>query len=293
MGMIRILDVLLFAAGAMAAHAFLLARRIGRMPSDVQLSPVLFERADDPLRVLRRAETVLARRCSSLLLVLERVSESHTFSAVLRTAEALGVQSVWIVAPASLGKKSPLKADAEAHATYAKHAERFLTIRSFATAAECVAAVREDRRTIWATELSSATSVLAANAPWIRSSCMPARLALVMGTDDIGSLSSEMRAAADRLVYVPVHGFTGPLPLSVAAALCMHATLNLLGLANADVGRTGGLADFEKKVLRRKWYALPHVDRIALLECSSSWANARSPARFQVPAIGSKLGASL
>jgi hypothetical protein len=122
---------------------------------------------------------------------------------------------------------------------------------------------------------------------------MPARLALVMGTDDIGSLSSEMRAAADRLVYVPVHGFTGPLPLSVAAALCMHATLNLLGLANADVGRTGGLADFEKKVLRRKWYALPHVDRIALLECSSSWANARSPACFQVPAIGSKLGASL
>jgi tRNA G18 (ribose-2'-O)-methylase SpoU len=242
---VRLHDLLLVAAGAMLAHlAFIVARRGNRGPADVQQ----FDRGQTPLRLLRKAETVLSRRRASLVLVIERASESHAFSAVLRTAEALGVQSVWLVAPPSVGKTT----NPAAHATYAKHAERFLTIRSFGTPAECIAAMREDGRTVWATELSSNACVLAATAPWVRSGRGPARLALVMGTDTSGTLSAELRAAAHRFVCFPVHGFSGPLPLSVAAALCMHVTLNLL--ADVDAGHGGRLADSEKQALRRTWY---------------------------------------
>ena len=50
---------------------------------------------DGSNRLLRKAETVIRRRTSQLLIVIERTNTSHNYSAVLRTAEALGVQHVW------------------------------------------------------------------------------------------------------------------------------------------------------------------------------------------------------
>ncbi|EOD39817.1 hypothetical protein EMIHUDRAFT_223363 [Emiliania huxleyi CCMP1516] len=48
---------------------------------------------------LRRAELVLSHRCGDILLVLDRVCDKHNIQAVMRTAEALGVQNLWTVAP--------------------------------------------------------------------------------------------------------------------------------------------------------------------------------------------------
>ena len=47
-------------------------------------------------RLLKKAETVISRRTSRFVLVLERSSKSHNYSACLRTAEALGVQHVYV-----------------------------------------------------------------------------------------------------------------------------------------------------------------------------------------------------
>ena len=64
-----------------------------------QAAPVAFERADDASRVARRIETVLSRRTSKVIVVLERLVDGHNYSAIFRTCEALGVQHVWIVGP--------------------------------------------------------------------------------------------------------------------------------------------------------------------------------------------------
>jgi hypothetical protein len=50
-----------------------------------------------PQRVLRKAETVLCRRTSSIILVIERCTAIHNYTALIRTAEALGIQHVWLV----------------------------------------------------------------------------------------------------------------------------------------------------------------------------------------------------
>ena len=42
------------------------------------------------------------RRNSRVVVVIERCNESHNYSAVLRTAEALGYHHVWVVAPPTL-----------------------------------------------------------------------------------------------------------------------------------------------------------------------------------------------
>jgi tRNA(Leu) C34 or U34 (ribose-2'-O)-methylase TrmL len=53
---------------------------------------------DLPLRLLSKAEGVLQYR-SSLLVVIERCVNDFNYSAILRTAEALGIQDVWLVDP--------------------------------------------------------------------------------------------------------------------------------------------------------------------------------------------------
>ena len=61
-----------------------------------QAAPERFERADDAQRLAKRIETVLARRTSRLIVVLERLVDGHNYSAIFRTCEALGVQHVWV-----------------------------------------------------------------------------------------------------------------------------------------------------------------------------------------------------
>ena len=53
--------------------------------------------ADDPLRLARKAETVLRGRTDRVLLILENCSDDFNHVAVLRTCEALGVMRVWLV----------------------------------------------------------------------------------------------------------------------------------------------------------------------------------------------------
>ena len=115
---------------------------------------------------------------------------SHTDSAVLRTAEALGYHHVWVVAPptldidAAIAKRQPRRAknvwkqdedDLREHVAYAKRASKWLQLRFFADSEACVEALRADGREIWSTDLSQA-AVCLTNAK-LR---LPARLAVVI-----------------------------------------------------------------------------------------------------------------
>lgn len=55
-----------------------------------------------PDRTLRKAETVLQRRTTRLVIVLERATQSHNYTAVIRTAEAMGCQHVVCLQPPTL-----------------------------------------------------------------------------------------------------------------------------------------------------------------------------------------------
>ena len=54
---------------------------------------------DLALRVLRKAETAILGRTSQILIVIERCTDDHNYSAIIRTAEALGIQYLWLVDP--------------------------------------------------------------------------------------------------------------------------------------------------------------------------------------------------
>ena len=206
-----------------------------------------------PLRVVRKAETVLTRRTSRLTIVIERSTNSQNYTAVLRTAEALGVQHVWLISPPGWRqnnykrKKDRFKDDDEEwehHVAYAKQAQKWLTIRVFRTSRECVEALRKESHTIWCTDLSQRAEVL----PRIATERFPeGRLALVIGTESTGA-TEFMLKSADKRVYINLHGFADSLNLSVAAALSIYHIFMIY----PEI--VGAMENEERSKLRLQWY---------------------------------------
>eukprot|EP01047_Picozoa_sp_COSAG01_P020458 COSAG01_NODE_1165_length_11446_cov_16.276196_4_plen_131_part_00 len=119
----------------------------------------------------------------------ERCNRSHNYSAVLRTAEALGLHHVWLIAPPKLEHDGEMRArrrlqvwdddqaELEEHVAYARSASKWLSLRFFDSSKECVAALRAARREIWVTDLSQGAVCLTAE-----KHSLPPSLAIVMGS---------------------------------------------------------------------------------------------------------------
>ena len=117
---------------------------------------------------------------------------------------------------------------------------------------EAMAALREEGRTVWATDLAQGAVVLAPGAAWLGDTpaSLPEKLALVIGTESTG-VSRFILDNADRRVYLPQNGFADSLNASVAAALCLHTVLGLYGdRARGDlVAAPGRLGSHEESQL--------------------------------------------
>lgn len=159
---------------------------------------VVMDSPDLDQRMLRKAETALQKRTSRLIVVIERCTNDHNYSAILRTTEALGVHHVYIISPQSI--KSTLKLGAEgldpnsiddsdtksiekatmfrstgqkvknstpeeiqdraSHHLFAKKALEWLNMREFDTTKECIDVLRKDGYKIWSTDLSQVAVTL-------------------------------------------------------------------------------------------------------------------------------------
>jgi tRNA (guanosine-2'-O-)-methyltransferase len=186
----------------------------------------------DPLPRLRRAEAVLQRRTRRFLVVLEDCLDPHNVAAILRTCEGLGVQHVWIIGDDAVHSSTSVTMGAD----------RWLTVRRFTTTADCVAALREAGRALWVTALSPTAACLGVDPLPI-----PSSVAVVFGRE-IDGASDAMLAAADRLVYLPMHGFAESFNVGIAAALVLQRLLSLCPEAEGD------LPEEERHALRQKWY---------------------------------------
>lgn len=168
-------------------------------------------------RMIRKAEGAIRSRTSRLVIVVERCTNDHNYvskhvsflttfaitvclhiihhslclqSAILRTAEALGVQHIYIISPQFINstlvddeaaaetenicldevkEKTKLrtstgqtvkrateseKLDRAAHHLFARKATEWLTVRDFDDTKSCIEALREEGRQIWATDLA-------------------------------------------------------------------------------------------------------------------------------------------
>lgn len=154
-----------------------------------------------------RLTSVLNKRQGDITIVLENVSDPHNISAVMRTADAVGVQDLYI-----LNTKIPKHKKWGAKSS--SSAAKWLTIHQFENAAECFAVLRKNYSTILTTHLSS-------DAVSLHSIDFTKSIALVFGNEHSG-VSEEIRALADGNFIIPQVGIIQSLNISVACAVTLY-----------------------------------------------------------------------
>ncbi len=184
------------------------------------LGPLVTERR------LERLQTVAAGRLRSVAPVLESIADPHNASAILRSADAFGIQEVHVV---------PGSAGFHASRQISKGAHRWLDLRRHADSVACADALRAAGYAIYVASMEgTVTPAELAARP---------KVAVVFGNEHRGP-SEAMRERAEGTYAIPMRGFVESLNVSVAAAITLHAL---------TTDRAGELSEAERNQLVARW----------------------------------------
>lgn len=181
-------------------------------------------------RRLDRMRQVLDQRLHHVSIAVDALYHRHNVSAVLRTADALGLHRVHLV-------EGHFKAVRGA----ARGAERWLELHHHAEAERAVQAIRDAGYAIWCADLAD-DAVTPETLPLDRPVC------LWFGAELVG-VNPVARAACDGVVSVPMYGFAQSLNVSVAAAL----TLRPIADRARALGPVAHLPPDEREALWESW----------------------------------------
>jgi len=183
-------------------------------------------------RRIARLDDVLSRRTRNLTLLLEDLYDPHNASACLRSAEAFGLQDIYVV-------------EAENRFTpnqrVVQGAQQWLDLFRFEDTGSCLNALRARGYRIYASDLAATCS--------LESLDFTQPTALAFGAEHSGASSALLRGA-DATFRIPMRGFSQSFNVSVAVALCLyHAITERTRL----LGPAGDLSPGEREVLRDRW----------------------------------------
>lgn len=153
---------------------------------------------------LQRISDVVRARTDDLVLVLDRISDPHNSSAVLRSADAFGLQTVHVIVSEHGFKASR---------GISKGTQRWLDVIRYQSAEACARRLRREGYSIYVAAMGGDTQLEDLRAM--------ERLAVVFGNEHRG-VSQEMQTLADGTFSIPMRGFVESLNISVAAAITMQ-----------------------------------------------------------------------
>jgi tRNA (guanosine-2'-O-)-methyltransferase len=184
-----------------------------------------------------RLRGVFAARLDAVTVLMDAPHDPHNGAAVIRSADAFGVQRLHII--------ERLEGFLAAN-TVARGSERWVELHTYPAIGEATAALARSGHELVAThpEGELVPADLAA---------IP-RLALVLGNERDG-IEASLRAACKRSVRIPMRGFAESLNVSVTAAILLQ---------HATSGRPGDLTEQERALLYARALVLtvPHASEI-------------------------------
>ena len=188
----------------------------------------------DPKR-LARLDEVLGRRTRNLTLFLENVHDPHNAAACLRSAEAFGIQDVYVVEGENRFEPSR---------RVVQGADKWLHLRRFEETRTCLDTLRARGYRVFVSDLRASRPLDEID--------VTARVALAFGTERDGA-SDTLLAGADGTFIVPMRGFAQSFNVSVAVALSLSQAVRT---RSAALGPDGDLPPEERELLRREWLRL-------------------------------------
>ena len=179
-------------------------------------------------------DEVLKQRTRHVTLVFEDIDKPHNVSAVLRTAECMGIQDLHFIKN---------KNDYSVNTGITQGAAKWVTLhhhnQSDDNVAQCFDSLRNNGYRVYATSLHETSRSIYDLNP-------KEKIAIVFGTEADG-ITKEAGEKADGFVHIPMSGFTESFNLSVSAAIC-------LTVLKSALGNWPQLTEEEKLDLRALWY---------------------------------------
>lgn len=180
---------------------------------------------------------VLDKRTRYLTVVLEDIYQSQNASAVLRSCDCFGVQDVHIIENRNEYTINP---------DVTQGSNKWLNLRKYSD---------KDENTLEAFEILRQKGYrIVATSPHHKSASLEkfdlskGKSAIVFGTE-LNGLSETALNNADEYLFIPMHGFTESLNISVSAAIILHHLTSKLRETNID----WKLTNQEKMEIKLNW----------------------------------------
>ena len=209
-------------------------------PKQLRWEPATILAALEPLLTDERRQritSVISARSLAVAPVLDGLIDPHNVSAVLRSADAFGIQEVHVISRGENCLASP---------RVAQGSERWVDVVEHRSAADCVDALRRRGHRVYVAAMNGDLRPEAlADEP---------KPAIVFGNERDG-VSQELYDLADGTYTIPMQGFVQSLNVSVAAAITLFAAMR---------GRPGDLDTEQREQLRARFCMLsvPRGDEI-------------------------------
>ncbi|WP_313685416.1 tRNA (guanosine(18)-2'-O)-methyltransferase TrmH [Pantoea sp.] len=214
-----------------------------------------------------RIREMLALRQHDLTVCMEQVHKPHNVSAVIRTADAVGIHEVHAVWP-SVRMRTMVSASAGSNS--------WVKVKTHRNIAEAVSHLKEQKMQVLATNLS-AKAVDFREIDYTLPTC------ILMGQEKTG-ITAEALALADQDIIIPMVGMVQSLNVSVASALILYEAQRQR--QNAGMyQRTYSLLDEEEqqrllfeggypvlaRVAKQKKLPYPRINDAGEVEADAEW----------------------
>ncbi|MEM7551292.1 MAG: RNA methyltransferase [Bacteroidota bacterium] len=160
---------------------------------------------------------IIAERTRFATIILEDIHKEHNASAVIRTADCLGIQDIHLIGN-----------EYEVSKHISMGSFKWVNLIQYDKAKtglkESINQIKSQGYTVYATSPHS-KSISVEEIP------ITSKAAFLFG-NELKGLSDEAMEYADAHVRIPIHGFTESLNLSVSVAICLHSFLTKIKDSN-------------------------------------------------------------
>ena len=161
---------------------------------------------------LNKVVKVVSARQKGLTVVLENVHDPHNVSAVIRTAESVGIDKIYLI----YNKEKFPRISRVSSAS----AKKWVDVEKFSSVEDCYKKLRQDKFKIYSTYMWEDDKKNVS----LYSLDLTKNVALVFGNEHRG-VSDEARSLADKNFLIPMKGFVQSLNISVSVAVTLYEAL--------------------------------------------------------------------
>ncbi len=158
-----------------------------------------------------KTKNVVEKRQKYFTVVLENIHDPHNVSAILRTADAVGIDKIYLIYNTNKFPRIGRNSSASA--------KKWIELIKYNNVIECFECLKKEKFSIYCTHLNEGKENYS-----LYELDLTKKVALVFGNEHEG-VSDEVKNYSDRNFHIPMHGMIQSLNVSVAAAVCLYEAL--------------------------------------------------------------------